>query len=788
MRLESVRVQNFRSIRDATLRLGGLTALVGANGAGKSAFLKAVDLFQGEWAAVEEEDYHCKTTQDDIVITLSFGDLSAVERNAFAEYTPDGILSVEKVFSWGGNPKRRSPAVYGLRPSNPDFDIIKSGKRDEAKTHYDAIRANYGLNKWTSHDQARKNVLEWERRQGDKLDKRRDDGRTIRTAGGTTTSIDTYVKFVVVPAVRDASADAGDGKDSGTARLTDELVRDITAGKEFNDFRARTERKYGDLVAKFEATRLAEISDAVARRLDSLVGGVGVKMSWPDKSLDIGLPRTRVKLIEGGQVLDVARAGHGSQRAFIISVLEEIASPSGGGAPGGGRAQNDPALVILMEEPELYQHPVRQRHMAKVFAGMAQSQTQSRIQIVYTTHSPHFVGMDRIGDIRLIRREAGRGRRAARETAVYSTSLDDVRKALLWGGRKRLPDEAVAERLRVVMTPWLNEGFFADLVVLVEGDGDYAAILGAARSHGVELEKAGIAVIPCNGKDNMDKPLAVFKNLGIMTYMVWDADRGAAAAPRFSPHPYRGPRDPQQDMATNRRYLEMLGEAPAEWPSGVTNTHACFEDNLNATMRNEIGGTLYDRLLRETSKRLGMPARTAEKKSIIMVDILSKAREQNQPCKTLDKLVDTIRRLGGEAHGTGAEKRAPKDAGGKRTSRRQAGSKPLAERRAPKDAGGKRTSRRQAGSKPLAERRAPKDAGGKRTSRRQAGSKPLAERRAPKDAGGKRTSRRQAGSKPLAERRAPKDAGGKRTSRRQAGSKPLAERRAPKDAGGRADA
>lgn len=666
MRLESVRVQNFRSIRDATLRLSALTALVGANGAGKSAFLKAVDLFQNERAAVEEEDYHCKSTQDDIVITLAFGDLSTAEQKAFAGYAPDGILSVEKVFAWDGNLKRRSPAVYGLRPGNPDFDIIKSGKRDEAKAHYDAIHAKYGLNKWTSHDRAKEDVTECENHSAASLAKRRDDGKTIRTAGGTDKSLDTYVKFVVVPAVRDASADAGDGKDSGTARLTDELVRDITTGKEFNDFRARTEQEYGDLVAKFEATRLAEISTAVSRRLDSLAGGVGVEMSWPDKNLDIGLPRTRVKLIEGGQALDVARAGHGSQRAFIISVLEEIASPSGGGAPGGGRAQGNPTLVILMEEPELYQHPVRQRHMAKVFAGMTQQpQAQSRIQIVYTTHSPHFVGMDRIGDIRLIRRGAKGGRRAARETTVRSTSLGDVKKRLLGGGKKALPDDAVAERLRVAMTPWLNEGFFADLVVLVEGDGDYAAILGAARSRSIELEKAGVAVIPCSGKYNMDKPLAVFRSLGIETYMVWDADRGRAAAPHPLQSPRRGPRDPQQDIATNRRYLEMLGEHPVDWPSGVAGTHACFEVNLNTTMRDEIGSALYGRLLEEAKERFGIhDKKTAEKKSIVMVDILTKAQEQNRPCRTLDRLVYKIRRLGSEARGGGgAEGRAPDGAG-----------------------------------------------------------------------------------------------------------------------------
>ena len=272
--------------------------------------------------------------------------------------------------------------------------------------------------------------------------------------------------------------------------------------------------------------------------------------------------------------------------------------------------------------------------------------------------------MDRIGDIRLIRKEA-RGRRAARETAVHSTSLGDVRQAMQGSGGKRLTDEATAERLRVVMTPWLNEGFFADLVVLVEGDGDYAAILGAARSRGVELEKAGIAVIPCNGKSNMDKPLAVFKSLGIETYMVWDADRGASAGPRpLPPSPCRPRRDPRQDKATNRRYLEMLGEKPEDWPSGVAGTHACFEDNLNATMRDEIGGALYDGLLKEAGKRLGIPARTAEKRSIVMVDILSKAEEAGQPCETLYRLVDTIRRLGGGAHEAGAEKLVPEAAGG----------------------------------------------------------------------------------------------------------------------------
>jgi predicted ATP-dependent endonuclease of OLD family len=53
------------------------------------------------------------------------------------------------------------------------------------------------------------------------------------------------------------------------------------------------------------------------------------------------------------------------------------------------------------------------------------------------------------------------------------------------------------------MTPWTNEGFFANVVVLVEGEDDRAAILGMAKAMGYEFESMDIAVIPCMGKKNL---------------------------------------------------------------------------------------------------------------------------------------------------------------------------------------------------------------------------------------------------------------------------------------------
>ena len=63
------------------------------------------------------------------------------------------------------------------------------------------------------------------------------------------------------------------------------------------------------------------------------------------------------------------------------------------------------------------------------------------------------------------------------------------------------------------MTPWMNEGFFADMVVLVEGEADRVAILAVAQSRQQDLEAMGVCVIPCMGKNNMDRPTLVFRGL-----------------------------------------------------------------------------------------------------------------------------------------------------------------------------------------------------------------------------------------------------------------------------------
>ena len=133
-----------------------------------------------------------------------------------------------------------------------------------------------------------------------------------------------------------------------------------------------------------------------------------------------------------------------------------------------------PSFVLLIEEPELYQHPNRQRHLASVLSKLADGGipgVSSTTQIIYTTHSPHFVGVDRINQIRLLRKfRAGCDPKTTRITSTtikrIHKKMSDLNTDLNIGTHQ---DSLL--RFHTIITPFMNEGFFADVVVLVEGEG-----------------------------------------------------------------------------------------------------------------------------------------------------------------------------------------------------------------------------------------------------------------------------------------------------------------------------
>ena len=69
MIIKTLHVKNFRSILDQCIDCDNLTVIVGRNGAGKSSFLKALDLFYNPKSTVTAEDFYAENSGQECKIS-----------------------------------------------------------------------------------------------------------------------------------------------------------------------------------------------------------------------------------------------------------------------------------------------------------------------------------------------------------------------------------------------------------------------------------------------------------------------------------------------------------------------------------------------------------------------------------------------------------------------------------------------------------------------------------------------------------------------------------------------
>jgi len=99
MKLTELRIENFRSFDDETIRFDDYTCFVGPNGSGKSGILMALNAFfreskstQTDVLTLSEEDFHLRNVGKPVKITLTFEDLSEEAQQNFQHYYRQGKL------------------------------------------------------------------------------------------------------------------------------------------------------------------------------------------------------------------------------------------------------------------------------------------------------------------------------------------------------------------------------------------------------------------------------------------------------------------------------------------------------------------------------------------------------------------------------------------------------------------------------------------------------------------------------------------------------------------------
>lgn len=647
MRIKCVHVKSFRSIQDESIDCDSLTALVGRNGSGKSSFLSALELFYEPSGRVKVEDFFTEDVANDIEVAITFTDLSQEARELFARYIDNDDLTVTRVFS---DPQLGKPSSYhGTRLQNPEFLEVRNvgGKRDIIKK-YKELRekgAYPSLPVANSADTVLAALTEWESQNPTKCSRERDNEQFFGFTGVGRGYLGRHTRFIHIPAVRDASEDAIEKRGSSVTEIMDLVVRSALGKRQdLAEFEQSTQERYKEIMNPQNLSELRDLEQVLSSTLQAYVPAAGVLLQWSEfPDITIPRPEAQVKLREDDYESRVERTGHGLQRAFIVTMLQHLVAARVPESTGDDTASSDdnqvpvtelklPSLVLAIEEPELYQHPSSQRHLASVLLKLATGAipgVAQNTQVIYTTHSPLFVGLDRFNQIRVLRKTSfieGHSKATRVKKADMREVANQIQKAR-GVTQKEFSEDTLMPRLQALMTPWMNEGFFADLVVLVEGEGDRAAILGAAHSMNHDLDAMGITVIPCFGKSNLDRPLVIFRQLDIPVYVVWDGDYNVKDS---------RPED-------NRYLLRLLGEAEQDWPEFVGNASACFKINIEKTLECEIGTDLFNQLLNEAREDLEIVKKDqALKNPVVIQRVLSKATIKGKSSLSLTSIVENV--------------------------------------------------------------------------------------------------------------------------------------------------
>jgi putative ATP-dependent endonuclease of OLD family len=581
MKIESVRIENFRGFRDETISFENYACFVGPNGSGKSTILAALNVFFRQYkdsktdlSKLSAEDFHHKNVKDPIKITVTFNDLSAASTSDLSDYVRQGKLIVSAVANYDPGSQRAEVHQFGNRLGMQDFRVYfeadkRGDKAPELKEIYSDLQSKYsGLEKASTKPAMVAALQAYEANNPDACTLIPSEDQFYGASKGAN-RLAPHLQWVFVPAVKDITEESQESKTSGLGQL---LARTVRSKVDFSDkvtkLRDSLRKDYQSMLDA-EQSVLDGLSGSIEMKLkDWAHPAVTAKVLWTqdaDKSVRIDEPWAFVQIGERGFEGELARFGHGMQRSFMLSLLQEIASAGESTAP---------TLILAIEEPELYQHPPQARYLAEVLHDLARENSQ----IIVCSHSPLFIPGDDFETVRVVR-DSGR----PSCSNVSQLSYANLATTLQGAGQNHLKEQGMLAKLYPSLNPGVNEMFFCRVLVLVEGIEDVAHLSAYLSLLGVmpNFRKWGCHMVPVGGKSELIKPLAMAKQLDIPVFVIADADTDTQQAEHITKH--------KQD---NKALLSLMGYGTeSEWPNGHIwkKDFVLWQHNLTKLIEGEIG-------------------------------------------------------------------------------------------------------------------------------------------------------------------------------------------------------
>jgi len=492
MKIKSIKIHNFRSIKEAKFDAYNYTVLVGSNNAGKSNVLTALRIFyEDEIKFDDKSDFpKFKAADDESWIEIEYRLTNEEFSNLKKEYKiPGNILKVRKYLNKG---KANQSNIYAYENGVLSQNLFYGAKNiSEAK-----LGTVIYIPEVTTTDE------------------------TLKLTGPS--PLRDVITFVMKKVVE-------------TSESFGELNK---AFEEFNDKFKEEASKDGFSLSKLRK----EINDSLkewkvefdlninAVRPEDIIKNL-VSHDVIDKSL--------------GKEMNIKYFGQGLQRHLIYTLLKLSAEYTE--KKTYEKKEFAPELtLILFEEPEAFLHPCQQECLNASLKSLSSEEAQ---QIIVSTHSPIFVSrnIEEITALIKLKRDNG-------ITQVYQVLEDTEKKIIKQNNeliqllKSKLNEDSVdqptknriseiigdtdedtrmkEEAIRYLL--WLDSercsAFFADIVLICEGATEKTFIDYLIKNKWNDLREKRIYVLDAMGKFNIHRYMNLFKELGIYHSVLADKD------------------------------------------------------------------------------------------------------------------------------------------------------------------------------------------------------------------------------------------------------------------------
>ena len=355
------------------------------------------------------------------------------------------------------------------------------------------------------------------------------DGQKILSDQPLPTGIDTSIAPMLpdpiyIPAVKDLADDIKTTESTPFGRILTILLPAVEAKlpeahELFKQLDSKLNRmQQGD--GTFVDDRIEEIKvieATVERYVRESFADIALRIHIPPPELKTIFSAAKIYVNDGVEGL-IDTKGDGLRRALVFSILRSyvqlklrLTPDSELPVPSGVETQSEvqPAplsYILLFEEPELFLHPKGQHILFDALGEFAKDH-----HVLVSTHSPMFFGPGTTGTFIKLRRTTDYA--VAPKPFTHPLPID-------------LSNMSSKDQFQIICFENNTAAFFADTVVLVEGDSDYLLLPHIAKGidPSWDIARKSLHFARITGKGNIRRYRDFFARFGVRVPVIADLD------------------------------------------------------------------------------------------------------------------------------------------------------------------------------------------------------------------------------------------------------------------------